>query len=111
MQFFKELCPVLKWIFPVSSYCSQAWHPHTVLLFSVLFLFLSLPNDKERVIIATASPAKFTEAVIAAGLTPQKDERVVGLENKETKYEDMEKGQDWEKILRMKIMKVSESEG
>ncbi|XP_045189483.2 threonine synthase-like 2 [Mercenaria mercenaria] len=66
-------------------------------------------NDMKtpRICIATASVAKFQEAVKAAGVPVQQDERVTALQNMDTKYEDMEKGEDWEKLLRKKIVEIN----
>ena len=60
-----------------------------------------------RVILATASPAKFEEAVQSAGLTPQPTKEVTNLANKPVKYEEMLKGQDWEAMLRAKIDEIT----
>ena len=60
-----------------------------------------------RVCIATASPAKFEEAVLEAGLTPQPTEAIRKLDSLPTRYIDMKKGQDWEKMLRDKIVEIS----
>jgi phage shock protein A len=60
-----------------------------------------------RICIATASVAKFQEAVKIAGVPVQNDDRVTALQNMETKYEDMEKGDDWGKILKNKIVEIN----
>lgn len=65
-------------------------------------------NNIKRICIATASVAKFGEAVKAAGLPCQPDNRVTALEMKATRYEEMEQGQDWEQILRDKIISINE---
>ena len=66
-------------------------------------------NDTKypRICIATASVAKFQEAVKAAGVPVQNDDRVTALQNMKTKFEDMEKGEDWEKILKTKIVNIN----
>lgn len=61
-----------------------------------------------RICIATASVAKFQEAVVAAGLPVLPDERVTLLETMATRYEDMENGQNWERMLRNKIEVINE---
>lgn len=60
-----------------------------------------------RVCLATASPAKFTEAVLAAGLTPQPTQELQDLESKPTRFTDMPRGADWESMLRSKIQDIS----
>jgi len=62
-----------------------------------------------RICIATASVAKFGEAVKAAGLPVQPDNRVTALESMATRFEDMEQGQDWEQMLRNKIQSINEN--
>ncbi len=59
-----------------------------------------------RVCIATASPAKFEEAVTAAGLTPQPTEKINALLSMPTRYEDMEQGENWEQILKDKLEEI-----
>ena len=59
-----------------------------------------------RVCIATASPAKFEEAVLSAGLTPQPTEGVKALDGKPTRYKDLEKADDWLAALRAKIEEI-----
>ncbi|CAC5360111.1 THNSL2 [Mytilus coruscus] len=77
--------------------------PHTAI--GVAYYYSTLKPDHKRttVVIATASVKKFEEAVVAAGLTPQKYEEVEVLFSKPVKYTDMNKGENWELILRDKI--------
>ncbi|XP_056602139.1 threonine synthase-like 2 [Triplophysa dalaica] len=56
-----------------------------------------------RCCIATASPAKFQEAVHRAGLTLNLPEALLALETLETRYEVLEKSEDWESKLRRHI--------
>ena len=67
----------------------------------------SSPPTGPRVCIATASPTKFEEAVLSAGLTPLQSEAVTALGSKKTRYVDMEKEMDWDKILRDKIEEIT----
>ena len=70
-----------------------------------------------RVVIATASPAKFPEAVAEALSVPANSdmteafpipERISNLFHLPTKYdEQMQVGKDWTKILRTKIEALS----
>ena len=71
-----------------------------------VFLIFS-PTSSQRVCIATASPAKFEEVVLSTGLTPQPTEGVKALAGMPTKYVDMMKGEDWDKVLREKIASIT----
>lgn len=62
-----------------------------------------------RLCIATASPAKFEEAVREAGLNPQPTEAIRRLDGMPTRFVHMRKGEDWEKMLREKIVGVSQA--
>ena len=59
-----------------------------------------------RICIATASPAKLDEAVIAAGLKPQPNASIKDLFLKPTRYTDMEKSEDWTQILKDKLEEI-----
>jgi threonine synthase len=59
-----------------------------------------------RICVATASPAKFEEAVASAGLIPQLTESVKALDTLPTKYVDMNKEDNWEQILRHKMEEI-----
>lgn len=73
-----------------------------------MIVFFRLKSDHQRtsVVIATASVKKFEEAVVAAGLTPQKYEEVKVLFTRPVKYTDMNKGENWERIIRDKIEEI-----
>lgn len=66
----------------------------------ILFIWM---NSSFRCCIATASPAKFQEAVHRAGLTLDLPEALLALETLETRYEVLEKSEDWESKLRQHI--------
>ncbi|XP_036384357.1 threonine synthase-like 2 [Megalops cyprinoides] len=66
-----------------------------------------LPPGENRCCIATASPAKFKEAVQKAGLTIDLPQEVRALEKMATRYEDLEQGEDWEHRLRERIESIS----
>ena len=85
----------------------RLWLMYLLIVHSIIISFISSPTSVPRVCIATASPAKFEEAVQSAGLTPQPTESVKALDGMKTKYVDMEKGQDWDQILRNKIVSIS----
>ena len=60
-----------------------------------------------RICLATASPAKFEEAVLAAGLTPQPTAAIKQLPQLPVRCLYMKQGEDWEALLRQKIVDVS----
>uniref|UniRef100_A0A673KLW6 Threonine synthase-like 2 n=1 Tax=Sinocyclocheilus rhinocerous TaxID=307959 RepID=A0A673KLW6_9TELE len=62
---------------------------------------------ENRCCIATASPAKFQEAVQKAGLTLDLPEAVQALDTLETRYEVLERSDDWESKLRRHIESIS----
>lgn len=61
-----------------------------------------------KVCIATASPAKFPEAVREAQLDPEEPEEIQRLFGMETKFEWMRRDEDWEKILKDKIEEITD---
>ncbi|XP_045664847.1 threonine synthase-like 2 isoform X4 [Ursus americanus] len=60
-----------------------------------------------RCCLAPASAAKFPEAVLAAGLTPETPAEILALEFKETRCTPMRKGDDWTLMLRNTIEGLS----
>ena len=56
--------------------------------------------------LATASPAKFPEAIEKSGLIMENPRGIQDLFALEEKFSDMKLGQDWERILRDKIVSV-----
>lgn len=67
-------------------------------------------NDiMQRVCLATASPAKFTEAVTSAGLVPVVSDSLDSLNSKPTRYQDWERDEDWCENLRNYIEKITET--
>ena len=58
--------------------------------------------------MATASPAKFSEAVKAAGIEMQLPPEVAQLLTSPTQYTEMKKGEDWDQILRTMINDITE---
>lgn len=62
-----------------------------------------------RVCIATASPWKFSEALAESGADVKFPQNVEDLFSKEERYEDMNKNEDWEEILRNKILDISKT--
>ncbi|MBZ3889510.1 Threonine synthase-like 2 [Sciurus carolinensis] len=60
-----------------------------------------------RCCLAPASAAKFPEAVLAAGLTPETPADILALEHKETRCSPMRRGDDWTLMLRDTIERLS----
>lgn len=58
-------------------------------------------------ILATASPDKFPEAVKKAEIVNKINPEIEKLFGMETRSVPMEKGQDWEKMLRLKIEEIT----
>ncbi|CAH1782531.1 unnamed protein product [Owenia fusiformis] len=84
--------------------------PHTAVAVSYHYHQRDSQDEKStipQVVIATASPAKFEEAVLAAGLTPQPTEGILALDSLPTRYVDMEANMDWDLMLRNKIKEIT----
>uniref|UniRef100_UPI00398E759F threonine synthase-like 2 n=1 Tax=Pristiophorus japonicus TaxID=55135 RepID=UPI00398E759F len=64
------------------------------------------PSSVLRCCLATASAAKFQEAVLKAGLTPEIPPEIRALETMETRCTAMRRGEDWEKMLYHKIEEI-----
>ncbi|XP_073695508.1 threonine synthase-like 2 [Garra rufa] len=62
---------------------------------------------ENRCCLATASPVKFQETVQKAGLTLDLPEAVKALDKLETRYEVLERSDDWESKLRQRIESIS----
>jgi hypothetical protein len=62
-----------------------------------------------RICVATASPFKFPEALTAANVPCDLPEKISRIFDLPTKFEWMKKGQNWEEILRTKIVQITES--
>ena len=72
-----------------------------------LFSFFRNGQDNiPRICVATASIDKFGEAAKLAGINNGVNPRIRALEEMPTRYTDMNKGEDWEKILRDKIKDI-----
>ncbi|VTJ89453.1 Hypothetical predicted protein [Marmota monax] len=61
-----------------------------------------------RCCLAPASAAKFPEAVLAAGLTPETPADILALENKETRCTPMQREDDWTLMLRDAVEHLSQ---
>ena len=58
------------------------------------------------IVVCTATPAKFAEAVKKAGLAPPTSQRFDGLERRPERKCFLNKGEDWCKIVRQKIEQI-----
>ncbi|XP_077992809.1 threonine synthase-like 2 [Glandiceps talaboti] len=94
----------------------KCWHdnqyllcPHTAIAVSYHHEKTRLPDEEPMpsVCLATASPVKFPEVVVEAGLTPQTTPAVTALDTMPTKYIQVKGGDDLEKILRDKIESIT----
>lgn len=82
--------------------------PHTAVGVSVIWDQRRCNNIKTpTVCIATASPAKFPEAVKAAGIEMPLTPQLAQLLTSPTRCSDMKKGEDWDLILRTMISDIS----
>ena len=59
--------------------------------------------------MATASPHKFPEALTEAQVPFTLPEKISRIFEMKTKFEWMRKGDDWQKILRQKIVDITDS--
>ena len=59
-------------------------------------------------VISTASHRKFPEATKEAGIKMEADDEMEALVKKETKFDWMKKGEDWEGMLRKRIEHITE---
>ncbi|NXU56039.1 THNS2 protein, partial [Turnix velox] len=62
--------------------------------------FLSFPFSPPRCCLASASAAKFQDAVLRAGLVPQLPPEISALMKMETRSTPLEKGQNWTQVIR-----------
>lgn len=60
-----------------------------------------------RCCLAPASAAKFPEAVLAAGLSPETPDEILALEHKETRCTVMRREDDWTLMLRATVEDIS----
>jgi len=64
-------------------------------------------SKKVSIVVATASPAKFPEAMAAAGLDPVVHPRIEQVMKLDTNYQDLEVGEDWNMVLKTKIEEIT----
>jgi len=79
--------------------------PHTAV--GVHYQYTHPEQTLPQIVLATASPDKFPEAVEKAGVKPTKNEEIEKLFSMKTRCESMRQGDDWERILREKIEQIS----
>ncbi|XP_043243128.1 threonine synthase-like 2 [Amphibalanus amphitrite] len=97
----------------ISSTLTRCWEenqytlcPHTATAAHYHYSHVR-PDGPRRLCVATAGPDKFPEALQGAGVPFQPCERIRQLHSMPTRSEPMERGQDWEAMLRQKIEAVS----
>jgi len=66
-----------------------------------------LSSSTTSVVVATASPAKFPDALRVAGLSEVSHPTIEEVMKKKTKFVDLEKGDDWTMLLKEKIMEIT----
>lgn len=82
--------------------------PHTAVGVKVVWDQRHASDLKTPIIcVATASPAKFPEAVRAAGIEMPPYPQLAELFTSPTRYTEMKKGEDWYQILRDMIKDIS----
>ena len=79
--------------------------PHTAV--AVKYHYDHPIEPRPRVVIATASSAKFPEALEKSGVEVARSEEIERLLKAPVKFEKMDKGQDWTKMLREKIEDIA----
>jgi len=79
--------------------------PHTAV--GVAYHYSQTKLEHPQVVLATASPDKFPEAVEKSGVTPIKNPEIEKLFGLETRSGAMNQGDDWEKMLRNKIEEIT----
>ena len=77
--------------------------PHTAV--GVAYYYQSLPRPS--VVLATAAPDKFPEAVQKAGIQMKTNPEIEKLFSMETRSFPMKQGEDWEQMLREKIESIT----
>ena len=68
---------------------------------------MNLTNEMVQIVLATASPDKFPEAVEKAEIVNKSNPEIEKLFTMETKSVPMNQGDDWEKMLRDKIEEIT----
>lgn len=74
-----------------------------LLMLNFIFISSNPEEKKPRVIIATASVIKFEEALQSAAIPFTRDPRVAKLFESKQRYKDMNKEDNWLKVLQDKI--------
>jgi len=79
--------------------------PHTAV--GVAYHYSQENLQYPQVVLATAAPDKFPEAVEKSGVTPRDNPEIEKLFTLETRCDAMNQGDDWERMLRDKIEEIS----
>lgn len=81
--------------------------PHTAVAAHYHYLQLdSCASSTPRCCLASASAAKFQDAVLRAGLVPQLPPEITALTAMETRSTALQRGEDWARVLRERIAAV-----
>lgn len=91
-----------KSIFPTCSSCTSSSGLSCFKSFSRFSFLFSTP----RCCLASASAAKFQDAVLRAGLVPQLPPEITALTAMETRSTALQRGEDWARVLRERIAAV-----
>lgn len=84
--------------------------PHTAVGVKVVWDQRHTTDQQTPIVcVATASPAKFPEAVRAAGIKMPPYPQLAELFTSPTRYTEMKKGEDWYQILRDMIKDISKT--
>lgn len=101
----EEMVSTMKRVFDENekTYCIC---PHTAV--GVAYYYKN-PSLSPQVVLATASPDKFPEAVEKAGVFNNKNEDIEQLFSMVTRSVPMRQGDDWENMLRCKIEEITKN--
>jgi threonine synthase len=79
--------------------------PHTAV--GMAYFYANTNNNIPQIVLATAAPDKFPEAVELADINPTHNPEIQKLLTKETRFDWMRLGESWEQILRTRIEKIT----
>lgn len=89
-------------ILPTCSSCTSSSGLSCFKSFSRFSFLFSTP----RCCLASASAAKFQDAVLRAGLVPQLPPEITALTAMETRSTALQRGEDWARVLRERVADV-----
>lgn len=74
-----------------------------------MILFHRLTGGGPSIIFATASPAKFPEAIRASGVPEPTSEVIQKVLSAPARYTDLELNQNWTAVLKVKVEDITNS--